>query len=143
MTNEPLEEVQPTDEPTVEVAPPVAEKPPVKPKRKYKKRKPVSKKAVIEKQQPKNEPLISILDDDGELKSPSLIKKEFAKGWGRLKQKALEAATGPLKKAGQGAAVDTLTRLFGSLDGAIDGMEPGSKKPEKDDDDDSTVASKS
>ena len=73
---------------------------------------------------------INVLDEDGELKHPSVLKKELVVLWGRLKQKALEAVTGPLKKAGQDAAIETLTRVFGSLDSAIDGME--GKKPEKD-----------
>jgi hypothetical protein len=77
---------------------------------------------------PKDPSLLeAILDEDGELKEPSVIGDEIRSAWGRLKRRLLRAGTEPLKKAGRQATLETMTQVLHEFDGTLDGAE-GRKK---------------
>jgi len=75
--------------------------------------------------------LDSILDEEGELKEPSVIGNEIRNAWGRFKRRLFEAGTEPLRKAGRQATLETATRVLHEFDGTLDGAE-GKKKKEDD-----------
>jgi hypothetical protein len=72
--------------------------------------------------------LESILDEEGELKEPSVIGKEIRSAWGRFKQRLFDAGTEPLRKAGRQATLETATRVLHEFDGTLDGAEGRKKK---------------
>jgi hypothetical protein len=79
--------------------------------------------------------LEAILDEEGELKEPSVIGEEIRNAWGRLKQRLFRAGTEPLKRAGKQATIETMTQVLHEFDGTLDGAEgkqPPAKKKEDD-----------
>ena len=72
-------------------------------------------------------PLIDVLDEDGELKPPSVLKRELKTGLNRLGQKIVASA----RQAGHEAAAETITRIFTGLDAAGEGAS-GKRPKEKD-----------
>lgn len=77
------------------------------------------------------EPLVSLVDEDGELKPPGVIGTEIRKAAVLVRDRALDAMSEPVKDG----IVRAAGRLFGMFDGALEGAEGGTK-PKKDDDDD-------
>ena len=77
-----------------------------------------------------------LLDEDGELKEPSVIQKELSNSWQKFKRKAgkfiQEATKEPLKQAGKQATAEAISKLS-SLDNMLDGAEGKTPKEKEND----------
>ena len=89
---------------------------------------------------PVEEPLITVTDEHGELKEPSVLWEDMKSGWNKFKGRMWKAVSDPAKEAGKEAVIETATRVLKSVDQAADGME---NKKSEDTDDDSNVAGRS